>query len=80
MYNGRDTDPSNSQATLMRLGKRASAMSVNQELHTLADMYRGGHVGDSKATLMRLGKRAPGMKYYQMCSQQLNHNIHFYIG
>ena len=60
MYNGRNGNTNNAQATLMRLGKRASVMSVNQDLHALADVYRGGHVGNAEATLMRLGKRAPG--------------------
>ena len=44
-------------------GKRASAMSVNQDMHALADVYNGDRMGDAEATLLRLGKRAPGNNF-----------------
>ena len=45
-----------------RLGKRAAQLSINQDLHAIANGLKpGGGRGSSQTLLNRLGKRAPSL-------------------
>ncbi len=44
-----------------RLGKRAPQLSINQDLHAIANSLNKAGGGSSKILLNRLGKRAPSL-------------------